>query len=250
MMAGLSDALLQPYLHPCDGPGVLAALTNQLHKAQAQGLGDARSPSGSGSRDPAGATAAGQARLGVGGAQEVPVPVPGSLSLAGVTASERQLLRSFFLQESGLAALRAQPGLLATLKGLPLYRLAAPDPDPDPGSDSDLDPESKMPDPKSVTPGDPDPHVGSAAAAARAPSDPVPEPEEFTDLLSPAVFLSPGDVDVEVGLLRGLRLYVVADSEAQGRLMAAHLGVRSPTAAEVYRHHVLAEQVRLVLQPW
>ncbi len=64
-------------------------------------------------------------------------------------------------------------------------------------------------------------------------------------------FLAPAGVEVAVlgAVCRG---YVVAASEAEGRLMAAHLGVRAVSAAEAYRwvlgKKVMHEQLRSLLE--
>ncbi|GLC59948.1 hypothetical protein PLESTB_001557000 [Pleodorina starrii] len=221
----VGDLIRGSHVHRCDGPGILAALqrlsaATQQHPQAGRATGSAAAAA-AGSADGAdeGAARGGRSVLSAGLTARV----------AALAAADKRLLRSGLLTEECLTALAAAAAgqfrgggggaagrpppsqaearaLVQLLAALPIYESA-----------------------RGAAAGG-----GGAMAAAAAAAEP-----RFMSLYgSGTCFLAPAGVDVRVlgAVSSG---FVVATSEAEGRLMVSYLGVRAVTAAETYRSHVL-----------
>ncbi|KXZ55127.1 hypothetical protein GPECTOR_3g279 [Gonium pectorale] len=202
------------HLHACDGPGVLAAL-QRLSLAIAQRQGRA-SVGGSGLTEGGGG----------GGSAAGGLPLGFAARISALPPSDKRLLRSLLLTEDCLGVLSGAPqraggsaacaparlppsearSLLQLLAALPIFEAAAAP-------------------------------VAAASSGAGVGGAAAPEPR-FVPLLAAGggggVMLAPPGVDARIlGSLSGV--FVLAGSEAEGRLLVAHLGVRPVSAAEAYR---------------
>ncbi|EFJ44918.1 hypothetical protein VOLCADRAFT_118510 [Volvox carteri f. nagariensis] len=237
----VSELLRGGHVHRCDGPGILAALQRlsaATHHPQAGRTTQAPVPQPAGGGPPI--DGVGEQPASDGNGRGRPVLSAGlAARVTALAAADKHLLRSILLTEDCLTALTASGpsrsatsagkpalpqaearGLLQLLAALPIYESAK--------------------------------GAGAAATAAAAAGSSGGSGLQAAEPVFMALhgsggtcFLAPHGVDVRVlGSLHG-SIFVVAASEAEGRLMVTYLGVRAITAAEAFRHHVLPGLVLL-----